>query len=351
MEVSFLIANGMEELIENLGAATSLFSIVFTKDGVKELEGNMRLTKREIWSVSNGVTVLGNTMSKKLYDSDVKEYPVSHAVLDLSDEGDRWEGDTLNDKPYGWGVQYDKDNHKVYEGFRVGEMNLCYGCQYYSDIEKIEYEGEWCGGKRWGNGTLYDRNGSVVYDGEWVNDRHLERIVTMETGREVLHNHIEELTVSDNSCNDKEWRGLAFNPFTHLRVLSIGDNCFRCVTGVIWEDMIHVERITVGKGSFSSQLVLDSSGDHGFLSLKNCPELKELRIGIQSFSNYSTCVIEETPSLEVIEIGDMSVGSYNFFYSSLTLKGVRHMWDLSIRRAFSQLGSHRLWVVLQLSYR
>lgn len=147
----------------------------------------------------------------------------------------------------------------------------------------------------------------------------------MKTGHEVLHNRIEELTVSDNSCNDKEWRGLAFNPFTHLRVLSIGDNCFRCVTGVIWEDMIHVERITVGKGSFSSQLVLDSSGDHGFLSLKNCRQLKELRIGIQSFSNYSTCVIEETPSLEVIEIGDMSVGSYNFFYSSLTLKGVMHM--------------------------
>lgn len=351
MEVSFLIANGMAELIEILGTTTSLFSFVFTKDGVNELEGNLCLIKTLKWNISNGATILGNTMSKKLYDSDINEYPVSHAVLDLNDEGDRWEGDTLNDAPYGWGVQYDKDNHMVYEGFRVGEMNVCYGCQYYSDIEKIEYEGEWCGGKRWGNGTLYDRNGSIVYDGEWVNDHYLERIVTMETGHEVLHNRIEELTVSDNSCNDKEWTALGFHLFTHLRVLSIGDNCFRCVTDVIWEDMNHVERITVGKGCFDSQLVRGSTGDSGFLSLKNCPQLKELRIGIHSFSNYSTCVIEETPSLEVIEIGDMSVGSYNFFYSSLTLKGVRHIMDLRFRLAFSQIGSHRLWVVLQLSYR
>ena len=36
-------------------------------------------------------------------------------ILDLNDEGDRWEGDMLNGEPCGWGVLYDKDNHKVYE--------------------------------------------------------------------------------------------------------------------------------------------------------------------------------------------------------------------------------------------
>ena len=25
-------------------------------------------------------------------------------ILDLSEDGDRWEGDVLNDKPFGWGV-------------------------------------------------------------------------------------------------------------------------------------------------------------------------------------------------------------------------------------------------------
>ena len=33
---------------------------------------------------------------------------IEHAkVLDLNDEGERWEGDVLNNEPYGWGVLYD----------------------------------------------------------------------------------------------------------------------------------------------------------------------------------------------------------------------------------------------------
>ena len=67
-------------------------------------------------------------------------------VLNLSDDGERWEGDVLNNEPYGWGVLYDSENRRAYEGFRIGEVNVCYGTRYYSDIGVIEYEGEWCEG-------------------------------------------------------------------------------------------------------------------------------------------------------------------------------------------------------------
>ena len=50
----------------------------------------------------------------------------------------------------------------VYEGFRVGDMNVCCGRCFYADIEKVEYEGEWCEGKRWRKGAQYDRYGEVV---------------------------------------------------------------------------------------------------------------------------------------------------------------------------------------------
>ena len=70
-------------------------------------------------------------------------------IVDLDVEGSRWEGDVLKDKPCGWGVLFDKDNNKVYEGFRVGEMNVCYGRCFYADIESVEYAGEWCEGRRW----------------------------------------------------------------------------------------------------------------------------------------------------------------------------------------------------------
>ena len=44
-------------------------------------------------------------------------------ALSLSEEGDRWEGDVLDDKPYGWGVLYDQNTHMVYEGFRIGDSS------------------------------------------------------------------------------------------------------------------------------------------------------------------------------------------------------------------------------------
>ena len=91
-------------------------------------------------------------------------------VLNLSDDGERWEGDVLGNQPFGWGVLYDSEGEKAYEGFRVGEVNVCYGTRYYSDIGVMEYEGEWCDGKRWGKGTQYNRHGNWVYRGDWVND-------------------------------------------------------------------------------------------------------------------------------------------------------------------------------------
>ncbi|KAK8832943.1 hypothetical protein WA577_005318, partial [Blastocystis sp. JDR] len=98
-------------------------------------------------------------------------------VLDLNDDGERWEGDVLNNKPYGWGVLYDSENRRVYEGFRVGDVKVCYGRSHYPEVGVIEYEGEWFEGKRWGRGVQYDRNGSTVFDGEWMNDEHLNKRV------------------------------------------------------------------------------------------------------------------------------------------------------------------------------
>ena len=43
-------------------------------------------------------------------------------------------------------------------------------------------------------------------------------------------------------------------------------------------------------------------------------------MGHYSFSDYSVCEIENVPSLEVIEMGELNEWSYNFRYASLELK-------------------------------
>ena len=87
----------------------------------------------------------------------------------------------MNNQPCGWGVLYDSEGEKKYEGFMIGEAYVCYGTRYYSDIQKVEYKGEWCEGMRWGRGVQYDRRGNTVFEGEWLNDEHeMEKKVVAE---------------------------------------------------------------------------------------------------------------------------------------------------------------------------
>ena len=246
---------------------------------------------------------------------------IEHAqVLSLSDDGERWEGDVLNNQPYGWGVAYDSENRIVYDGFRIGDVNVCYGTRYYSDIGVIEYEGEWCEGKRWGRGIQYDRTGKTVFEGEWVNDEQLSKRVVMNEENQLFHNHIEELVVSNNSCNGPEWSVLDWSFMPNLRLLEVGDDCFENVKEVKLIGMNRLERVVIGKKCFRKQKDWFGYDPTCHFYLKNCERVRELKMGCGSFYDYSVCEIENVPSLEVIEMGELNQWSGNFYYASLELK-------------------------------
>lgn len=204
----------------------------------------------------------------------------------------------LCNKPFGWGVLYDKDNNVMYEGFRIESMNVCYGIQYYADIHKIEYEGEWCGGNRWGKGVHYDRNGNVTYSGEWINNNHLETKVIWNEKNLLLHSHIEELIIPNNCCNGDEWKTVDSSPIHNLRELRMGNKCFEQTVGFNLEEMMSLERVVIGK-----RCICGRSGHYGFY-LRKCDRIKELRVGISSICFNEECVIENNSRLEVIEFGD-----------------------------------------------
>ena len=247
---------------------------------------------------------------------------IEHAkVLNLSDDGERWEGDVLNNQPYGWGVLYDSENRMAYKGFRIGEMNVCYATRYYSDIGVIEYKGEICEGKRWGRGIQYDRNSKTVFDGEWMNDEQLSRRIVLNEENQFLHNHIEELIVESNSCNRPEWAALDLGFIPCLQLLEVGDDCFENVNEVKLIDLSKLERVVIGKNCFTKRKNGWPSYDpNRHFYLKNCERLREVKTGSNSFCEYSVCEIENVPSLEVIEMGELNRWSFNFCYASLELK-------------------------------
>ena len=271
------------------------------KDGTFQMiEGIGEITDSIVLEVREKKEVLVNVEKKQLLNVYKKEMSeVEHnRVLDLSDEGDRWEGDVLCNKPFGWGVLYDKDNNVMYEGFRIENVNVCYGIQYYADIHKIEYEGEWCGGNRWGKGVHYDRNGNVTYSGEWINNNPLETKVIWNEENLLLHSHIEELILPDNCCNGDKWETVDISPIQSLRELRMGNKCFEQTAEFIMEEMMSLERVVIGK-----RCICGRSGHYGFY-LRNCDRIKELRVGTESICYNDECVIENNKRLEVIEFGD-----------------------------------------------
>ena len=237
----------------------------------------VKLDESLLFSVENDRIVAVDVGSRELLRvEDIVLRGLAHnQVIDLSDEGWRWDGDALNGDPYGWGVLYDKDNNRRYDGFRVGNVNMCYGRVYGADSSKIEFEGEWCDGKRWGHGVQYNQEGGVVYDGEWLNDEpfdgHVDKKVTLTPSIPFFHSSVEELVVGTRCCNDESWSILDFQKMPLLRTLKVEKNCFAHVNEVRLIGMSALESVLIGSKSFGS--------GKGCFMLKECPLVRELKMG------------------------------------------------------------------------
>ena len=241
-------------------------------------------------------------------------------ILDLSDDGEQWEGDVFHGQPYGWGVLYDKENQMVYEGFRIGDVNVCYGRSYYSDIQRVEYEGEWFEGKRWGRGIHYDRKGSVLYDGDWIEDHHMSRRVEMKEGIDsvFLHTQVEKIVVEDGISCESDCKRLDLSLLTNLRVFIVGEGCFGCVSELTLTNLNRLEVVLIGKSSFTNNNA-NNENSHRFC-LRDCERLRKVRIDCFAFRDYSVCEIENLIRLEELEIGKFAEESRCFRSSSFLLR-------------------------------
>ena len=93
-------------------------------------------------------------------------------IIDLNEEGRRWEGCSKDGKPYGYGREYDEDNNLEFVGFVYeydyfigkSKYRVGYGIEYYPDLNMIEYEGFYVDNHHF-YGINYDRNGDISLEG------------------------------------------------------------------------------------------------------------------------------------------------------------------------------------------
>ena len=128
---------------------------------------------------------------------------------------------------------------------------------------------------------------------------------------------VEMLIVDSNACNDTRFTALDLSVFSNLKVFEVGDYSCVYVNEVKLIGLNGLERVVIGKRCFRKKK--EKNPDRHFY-LKNCERVRELKMGCGSFSDYSVCEIENVPSLEVIEMGELNEVSANFCHASLELK-------------------------------
>ena len=132
--------------------------------------------------------------------------------------------------------------------------------------------------------------------------------------------YVGVIVIASNCCNATELNVLDLSRFVNLRELKVGDECFEYVEEVKMIGLNQLESVVIGKKCFTKKKNSAGNDPNRHFYLKNCERLRELKIGCCSFSDYSVCEIENVPSLEVIEMGELNEGGSNFCCASLELK-------------------------------
>ena len=128
--------------------------------------------------------------------------------------------------------------------------------------------------------------------------------------------------ILDNGVSEPGLTELDLSRFPMLKRLVIGDHCLSYVKTVKVVGMSELESVVVGENSCTKDKNSYNFEPSTRFYLRNCPKMKELKIGRYSFSDYTMCIVNAVPSLEVIEMGDLNEYDYSFYYASLELKSI-----------------------------
>ena len=139
--------------------------------------------------------------------------------------------------------------------------------------------------------------------------------------------NMTELIVPSNRCNNEGIDFLDLSMLSRLKSIEIGDDCFEKVKEVKLIGLSDLERVVIGQNSFTEHKDNAGKDSTRHFYLKNCEKVRELKMGRYSFSDYSLIEIENVPSLEVIEMGELNEDSYNFCHASLELKSDSERMD------------------------
>ena len=291
--------NGLDLMIEGNG--------VVYRGGFDDVESMKREGRgMEFDEKSGRVLRCGVWKNDELFQIE-RECESEEVMIEYDTEEGMENVSVLNRHPvYEGGYVFDEENREV---LRNG-----YGYEIDFNTGIAVIEGKWERGALKESVELFDgwyvkMEGSEVFDwGLKVEDLRVE-IHNCNEWKNV-NERVTELVIPSNCCNEAEWAVFDVSELKWLKRIEIGDECFENVKEVK----------LIGMNSFTKMKNWYGNDPDRHFYLKNCERLRELKMGRYSFSDYSVCEIENVPSLEVIEMGDLNEHSYSFWAASLKLK-------------------------------
>ena len=243
----------------------------------------------------------GTSMLKKLKLNKLKK----GSIIDLNDMGERWEGDSLNDKPYGYGCMYDSENRLAYKGFVYCGVKVCYGTQFFSDVGIVQYEGDYYRNMRHGHGKLYDKKSGLVYEGKWVFDKpayEYERKPEENLKESMISYNIDDITCEDNWSTSYD----SFNiiGFERLKKITIGNDCFKNVKEFGIANCNVLEDIKIGVGSFKNNHQDKTMVSHTTY-IRDCRRLKRCHFSDGAFGFPSKKLLLQSILKVIVMIVDL----------------------------------------------
>lgn len=223
-----------------------------------------------------------------------------------------FDGDTMS--------EFDERGNRIYEGGYLNEMcqqfpRNGHGREYVNS--HLVYDGNFKLNKREGFGISYHDNGVASFKGIWKDDHPVEGRRVMRDGfyegvtfdgrfeftvnnapaLEMLNETITSFTIPDYCCNEESFQSFSLHDLPHLQDVTIGSHSCANVRIFTVVELPMLESIMIGKDSFTKC-------DHGnnmpwmndnpsrittegrSLSITLCQNLKQIAVGIGSFSDY-----------------------------------------------------------------
>ena len=244
----------------------------------------------------------------------IKRVKSVNFLVDISADGDRWEGevDSQTGAICGWGEVYDRNNVLVYRGFRVNDENVAFGTFFHEGLAVPYYEGMHAGGRFMGEGVLHDRNGNMVREGVLVNGKEPEAVAHMTTSfiPSFFTSELEEV-VLDNECTFD--MACSWSPFKRLRSFKAQNKCFVMSRYMEFQDLPRLESVALGEPisyAFEGDPNAERMDVEEIESAKNrelrimgCPVLQSITVGSRSMGYYAKFTLSDCPALKTLQIG------------------------------------------------